>query len=99
MIIAPIFLFIIALGLMLCAIAFVRERKAIQKQWQAAFRHIVALIMGWTLLGILSGLLVLLDLIERDKLSITDFGNGVFTPLIIFISGLILLILPLATTK
>jgi uncharacterized membrane protein len=99
MILTLIILVIIAVGVMLGILAFVRKRKAIQKQWKAAFRHIVALIMGWIAFGTLSGLLVLLDLMERDKLSITDFGNGVLTPLIIFISGLVLLILPLATTE
>ena len=99
MILTSIILFVTAAGLMLCTIAFVRKRKAIQKQWQAAFRHVAALILGWIAFGILSGLLVLLDLMEKDKLSITDFANGLLTPLTIFISGLILLILPLATTK
>ena len=99
MILGSVILFAIALGLIFYTPAFVRKRKAIMERWPGAFRHIVAVIMGWIAFGILSGLLVLLDLMESDKLSITDFGNGVLTPLIIFISGLILLILPLTTTK
>jgi hypothetical protein len=89
----------VAVWLMFYTPALVRKRKAIGERWPAAFRHIVALIIGWMSFAMLSALLVLLDLMERDKLSITDFGNGVLTPLIIFISGLTLLILPLTSTK
>ena len=91
--------FVIAVGLMLYTPALIRKRKVIEERWPAAFRHIVALIMGWVAFGILLGFFVLLDLIERDQLSLTGFANGVLTPLMIFISGLVLLTLSLATTK
>ncbi|HEX6223101.1 MAG TPA: hypothetical protein VFZ52_01740 [Chryseolinea sp.] len=99
MIFESIILFLIAVGLILYTPAFVRRRRGIEKRWPAAFRHIVALIIGWMAFGILLGFFVLLDLMERDQFSVTDFANGVLTPLVIVISGLVLLTLSIATTK
>ena len=91
MILRPIILFALAVGFIVYTIAFVRKGKTVQKQWMYAFRHIVALIAGWVAFGVLSGVLVLLDLLETNTFSLTAFANALVVPLIIFIGGMILL--------
>jgi hypothetical protein len=98
MILRAMILFAIASGLVVYIIALVRRNKTIRAQWNGAVRHVVALVMGWVGFGILSGLLVLLDLFEAGKFSMTNFANALFAPLIIFIVGMIVLRICLITS-
>jgi hypothetical protein len=98
MILRAIILLVVAVGLIFYTVAFARRRKAVQDQWTAAFRHIVALIAGWVAFGILSGLFVLIDLFEGGNFSLTVFANGLLMPLIIFIAGMVLLRITLVTS-
>ena len=98
MILRAIVLLFIAVGLIIYIIAFVRSRKTIQARWNGAFRHIVALIIGWVSFATLSGLLVLLDLFESSKFSLVTFADALFTPLVIFIAGMVVLRIFLTTS-
>jgi len=98
MILSAIVLLIIAVGLIIYIIAFVGRRKNIQARWNGAFRHIVALILGWVSFATLSGLLVLLDLFESNKFSLVAFADSLFTPLAIFITGMVVLRIFLTTS-
>ena len=98
MILRAIILLAIAAGLVVYVIALVRRNKTIRAHWNGAFRHVVALILGWVALGILSGLFVLLDLFEADKFSMANFANGLFSPMIMFIVGMIVLRICLITS-
>ncbi len=97
MILSAIVLLVIAVGLIIYIIAFVRRRN-IQARWNGAFRHIVALILGWVSFATLSGLLVLLGLFESNKFSLVTFADSLFTPLVIFIAGMVVLRLFLTTS-
>ena len=88
MILRAIVLLFIAVGLIIYIIVFVRRTKNIHVRWDGAFRHIVALILGWVSFATLSGLLALLDLFESDKFSLVTFADALFTPLVIFIAGM-----------
>ena len=98
MILSAIVLVLIAVGLIIYLIAFVRRRTNIQARWNGAFRHIVALILGWISFATLSVLLVLLDLFESNKFSLVTFADSLFTPLVIFIAGMVVLRIFLITS-
>ena len=98
MILSAIVLLVIAVGLIIYIIAFVGRRKNIHARWNGAFRHIVALILGWVSFATLSGVLVLMDLFESNKFSLVTFADSLFTPLVIFIWGMVVLRLFLATS-
>src|SRR5688572_2653079 len=98
MILRAIVLLLIAVGLIIYIIEFVRTRKNIQARWRGAFRHIIALILGWVSFATLSVLLVLMDLFESNKFSLAAFADSLFTPLVIFISGMVVLRLFLITS-
>jgi len=98
MILRAITLLFIAVGLIIYVIAFVRRTKNIHARWNGAFRHIVALILGWVSFATLSGLLVLLNLFESNKFSLVTFADSLFTPLVIFIAGMVVLRIILTTS-
>ena len=91
MILTAVVLLVIAGVLIINIIAFVGGRKNIQARWNGAFRHIVALMLGWVSFATLSGLLVLLDLFESNRFSLVTFADSLFTPLAIFIAGMVVL--------
>jgi hypothetical protein len=98
MILTAIVLLLIAVGLIIYIIALVERSKGIRARWNGALRHIVALILGWVSFATLSGLLVLLDLFESNKFSLVTFAGSLFTPLIIFIAGMVALRIFLITS-
>ena len=98
MILRAIVLLVIAIGLIVYIIVFVRRRKHMHARWNGAFRHIVALILGWVSFATLSALLALMDLFESNKFSLVTFADSLFTPLVIFIAGMIVLRLFLITS-
>ena len=98
MISRAIFLVLIAVGLIIYIIAYVQRRKKIQARWNGAFRHIVALILGWISFATLSVLLVLLDLFESNKFSFVTFADSLLAPLVIFIAGMVVLRIFLITS-
>ena len=98
MILGAIVLLFIAIGLIVYIIVFVRRSKHVQGRWNGAFRHIVALILGWVSFATLSALLVLMDLFESNKFSLVTFADSLFTPLVIFIAGMIVLRVILITS-
>lgn len=98
MILSAMVLLVIAVGLIIYIIAFVGRRKNIQARWNGAFRHIVALILGWVSFATLSALLVLLDLFESNKFSFVTFADSLLAPLVIFIAGMVVLRIFLITS-
>ena len=98
MILRAIVLLLIAVGLIIYIMAFVPRRRNIQARWNGAFRHIVALILGWVSFATLSGLLVLLGLLESNKFSLGAFADSLFAPLLIFIAGMVVLRIFLITS-
>ena len=81
----------IATAFIIYIIVFVLKKSSIQRRWRDVFRHIVAILVGWIAFGVLSSLLVLLDLFEASRFTFTDFANELLIPVIIFIVGMVLL--------
>jgi hypothetical protein len=98
MMVRAIVLLLIAVGLIIYIIIFVQRRRDIHARWNGAFRHIVALMLGWISFATLSGLLVLLDLLESNKFSLGTFADSLLAPLLLFIAGMVVLRIFLITS-
>jgi hypothetical protein len=86
---------LIALGVVVailaCARLFFRKKEIVRTSWEGAFRHIVAVMMGWTAFAFLFFITLVIGLFERDTFSFAAMMDALTNSLIILLCGVVIM--------
>jgi hypothetical protein len=82
---------VIVVAILACAGLFFRKKEIMRTSWEGAFRHIIAVMMGWIAFAFLFFISMVIGLFERDTFSFVAMVDALTNSLMILLCGVVVM--------